>query len=77
LLVAGTGAWSSMRSAAGRLPISESPARSVPPAVLSMRLDHRWLYLVAPIMGAVASVAVCRCVPAPGCCGAVAEGECP
>jgi aquaporin NIP len=55
---------------------SMNPARSLAPAVLSMRLDHLWLYLVAPIMGAVASVAVCRCVQAPGCCGGVAEGAC-
>jgi aquaporin Z len=53
-----------------------NPARSLAPAVLSMRLDHLWLYLAAPIMGAVASVAVCRCVQGPGCCGGVAKEAC-
>jgi aquaporin Z len=55
---------------------SMNPARSLAPAVLSMRLDHLWLYIVAPVMGAVASVAVCRCVQGPGCCGGVAKGAC-
>lgn len=52
---------------------SMNPARSLAPALLSLRLEHLWLYLVAPISGAVASVAVCRCIHAPGCCGRAAE----
>lgn len=55
---------------------SMNPARSLAPAVLSMRLDHVWLYLAAPILGAVASVAVCRCVQDPCCCGGAAKGAC-
>jgi aquaporin Z len=35
---------------------SMNPARSLAPALVSMRLDNLWIYLVAPIMGAVASV---------------------
>lgn len=56
---------------------SMNPARSLAPAILSMRLEHLWLYLVAPTLGAVASVAVCRCVQPPGCCSRTAEGACP
>ena len=55
---------------------SVNPARSLAPALLSMRLDHIWLYLTAPALGAVASVAVCRCIQAPGCCARAAEGTC-
>jgi len=54
---------------------SMNPARSLAPAVVSMRLEHLWLYLLAPCLGAVASVAVWRCVQPPGCCRA-AEGSC-
>jgi aquaporin Z len=56
---------------------SMNPARSLAPALVAMRPEHLWLYLVAPTLGAVASVAVCRCVQAPGCCGGAAEGACP
>lgn len=45
---------------------SMNPARSLAPALVSMRLDSLWLYLVAPTAGAVASVAVWRCVQPPG-----------
>ncbi|MFM7035415.1 MAG: aquaporin [Planctomycetia bacterium] len=50
---------------------SMNPARSLAPALLSLRLEHLWLYLAAPILGAIVSVAVWRCVQAPGCCGGV------
>jgi aquaporin NIP len=44
---------------------SMNPARSLGPALLSMRLDHLWIYLVAPVAGACAGVVVCRCVHGP------------
>jgi aquaporin Z len=53
---------------------SMNPARSLAPALVSMRLEHLWLYLVAPCVGAIASVAVCRCVQPAGCCRAAAGG---
>ncbi|MFM8890792.1 MAG: MIP/aquaporin family protein [Planctomycetia bacterium] len=56
---------------------SMNPARSLGPALVSMRLEHLWLYLLAPILGAVASVALCRSVHGPGCCGESAKGSCP
>jgi aquaporin Z len=35
---------------------SMNPARSLAPAVVAMQLDHVWVYVVAPIAGALASV---------------------
>jgi len=45
---------------------SMNPARSLAPALVSMQFGNLWIYLVAPIMGAVASVVVYRCIHAPG-----------
>ena len=56
---------------------SMNPARSLAPALVTLRLEHLWLYVAAPIAGAIASVAVCRCVQPSGCCGGVAAGGCP
>ena len=47
---------------------SMNPARSMAPALVSLRLDALWLYLTAPILGACVSVFACRCVQEPGCC---------
>lgn len=53
---------------------SMNPARSLAPAVVSGTLDHLWLYLVAPPLGACLAVGVCRFIHADGCC-APAEKE--
>ncbi len=45
---------------------SMNPARSLAPAVVSARLDHLWVYLTAPVLGALLAVptfAVIRSVP--------------
>jgi aquaporin Z len=47
---------------------SMNPARSLAPAIVSLRFDSLWLYIVAPIIGACASVGLCRCVQESGCC---------
>jgi aquaporin Z len=47
---------------------SMNPVRSLAPAVVAWRLDYLWIYLAAPILGALASVAACRCVQEKGCC---------
>ena len=47
---------------------SMNPARSLAPALVSLRLDVLWVYLTAPVLGACASVFACRCVQEPGCC---------
>lgn len=41
---------------------SMNPARSLSPALVSMRLEHLWIYLVAPCVGACLAVLVYRCM---------------
>lgn len=53
---------------------SMNPARSLSPAVVSWRFDHLWVYLTAPVAGALAGVAVCRVIHPPGqCCQPAGE----
>jgi len=40
---------------------SMNPVRSLAPAVVSGRLDHLWIYLTAPLVGAAVAVVACRC----------------
>ena len=47
---------------------SMNPARSLAPALLTIRFDHVWLYLIAPILGASVAVLGCRCVQPTECC---------
>jgi aquaporin Z len=49
---------------------SMNPARSLGPALVSGNLASLWIYVVAPITGALLAVGVCRCVQKPGCCTA-------
>ena len=55
---------------------SMNPARSLAPAVVTMNLDHVWIYVVAPIAGALASVPLCRCIQSSPCCGSGDIGGC-
>jgi MIP family channel proteins len=41
---------------------SMNPARSLGPALVSLRLDGLWIYLTAPVIGALLGVVACRCV---------------
>ena len=41
---------------------SMNPARSLGPAVVSTHLDALWIYLTAPVAGAIAGVLVDRCI---------------
>ena len=47
---------------------SMNPARSLAPALVSIHLEHLWLYLVAPPLGAYAAMFACRCIREQGCC---------
>ena len=47
---------------------SMNPARSLAPALVSLELGSVWLYLLAPVLGACASVFICCVVHNPGCC---------
>ena len=48
---------------------SMNPARSLAPAVVAGQLEHLWVYLLAPVLGAQLAVPACRCVQVEGCCG--------
>jgi aquaporin Z len=48
---------------------SMNPARSLAPAVASFHLDALWIYLLAPPLGAVVAVYVCRLIHDESCCG--------
>ena len=53
---------------------SMNPARSLAPAVVSGHLEHLWVYLTAPVCGAVAAVGVCGTIHGPtGCCQAASK----
>lgn len=47
---------------------SMNPARSFAPAVVSQNLSSLWIYIAAPIIGALLAVVACRCVREEGCC---------
>jgi len=47
---------------------SMNPARSFGPALASFHFQSLWLYLVAPVLGAVLAVFSCRCVKDSQCC---------
>jgi aquaporin Z len=47
---------------------SMNPARSLAPALVSGHFEYLWIYLAAPLLGAVAAMFACRCVREEGCC---------
>ena len=47
---------------------SMNPARSLAPALVSGHLEHLWLYLTAPIIGAVLAISTCKLVKDEQCC---------
>ncbi len=47
---------------------SMNPIRSLAPAIISGNLQHLWLYLTAPFIGAFLAVASCKLVKDDQCC---------
>jgi aquaporin NIP len=47
---------------------SMNPARSLAPALISGHPQYLWIYLAAPVLGAVVGVLGCHCVRESGCC---------
>jgi MIP family channel proteins len=41
---------------------SMNPARSLAPAVVGGDLQHLWIYLTAPVIGAIVAVGLCACI---------------
>ena len=53
---------------------SMNPARSIAPALVGGHPEHLWIYLAAPVLGALLAVPTCRALGnEEGCC---APGEC-
>ncbi len=47
---------------------SMNPARSIAPAIVSGNLQHLWMYITAPILGALLAVVSCKLVKDDNCC---------
>ncbi len=47
---------------------SMNPVRSLAPAVVSGHTEHLWVYLLAPLLGALVAVPVCGAVRGSDCC---------
>src|SRR4051794_1724128 len=52
---------------------SMNPARSLAPALVAGNFASLWIYLLAPIAGALVAVPLCICVREPGCCSRLIE----
>ena len=53
---------------------SMNPARSLAPALVSGNIATVWIYLLAPVLGALVAVPACICVREKGCCTAKSNG---
>ena len=47
---------------------SMNPARSLAPNIVSGNIDGLWLYIVAPLLGALLAVVSCKLVKDDKCC---------
>lgn len=47
---------------------SMNPARSLAPALISGKLEHLWIYLTAPTLGALLAIPLCKATRSPDCC---------
>jgi aquaporin NIP len=54
---------------------SMNPARSIAPAVVSGHIEHIWIYLAAPMLGALLAIPACCLSRASGCCPPSADSN--
>jgi aquaporin Z len=54
---------------------SMNPARSLAPAFVSGHVAGLWIYLIAPLAGAMLAVPACICVRERGCCSGALRGK--
>jgi aquaporin Z len=47
---------------------SMNPARSIAPAIVAGKMQHLWMYILAPILGAILAVISCKIVKEDNCC---------
>ena len=47
---------------------SMNPARSIAPAIISGKMQHLWMYILAPVLGALLAVISCKLVKDDNCC---------
>ena len=52
---------------------SMNPARSLGPAVIGLNLSDIYIYIFAPIIGAVSASPMCSLIQGDKCCGSIAE----
>lgn len=52
---------------------SMNPARSLAPALVSKHLANLWIYIAAPVLGALLGMLGCRCVREEGCCSTLSD----
>jgi aquaporin NIP len=55
---------------------SMNPARSLAPALVSGNLGQLWIYLTAPLLGAILATLSCRLLRAQDCCLVIVDAEC-
>ena len=47
---------------------SMNPARSIAPALFSGHTEHLWLYIAAPVLGALLAILACKAIKGKECC---------
>ena len=47
---------------------SMNPARSIAPALFSGHTEHLWIYIAAPILGALLAILACKLIKGKTCC---------
>jgi aquaporin Z len=47
---------------------SMNPIRSIAPALFTGNFQHLWLYIVGPVLGAIAGVSSCKLIKGDACC---------